>query len=520
MTAPSSPTGPQVRNYWQLALDSLSPDLKANINLASTGRRDILEAVLQISEEKRTICMKKRWRFKKSNGEEIILRDVLEKISRWIDRFKAVGDTAVQFDPSPASLAWAAVRFLLQATVNDVEIFGAMAENLETISRLIAQYREFERLHLQQSSAVSPLLDDGLTRLYAAMLAFLAKAVHYYQDSTVVRISKSPFRTVENQDIVKVLAHEKEVLKLAGFTDTERLLSLQTVMVRLSDQATISEKALEESRFRELLNWLSPTQFSYHHADHSENRLAGTGQWLLDHPEYCQWRASSSSSILLLHGIPGCGKSMLSSMVVDSLLSERATNPTTAPFAYFYCADYEAEPERGQPDKIMRSIVRQLTVSAQPQRKVRDAVLSEYERRRAEAELDGFEAKTLQVKDCVRLILDVTNSDPVTIVLDAVDEVKEQDRYELLHALSRVVSSSNNVTKVLVTSRDNSHIHAILPDARKLRINKEGNRADVDCFVRAQINGVTEAKRLLNGRVPSSLCDELVEKLVEGAGEM
>ncbi|KAB2575166.1 hypothetical protein DBV05_g6187 [Lasiodiplodia theobromae] len=400
MTAPSSPTGPQVRNYWQLALDSLSPDLKANINLASTSRRDILEAVLQVSEEKRTLCMKKQWRFKKSNGEEIILRDVLEKISRWIDRFKAVGDTAVQFDPSPASLAWAAVRFLLQATVNDVEIFGAMADNLETISRLIAQYREFEKLHLQQTSTVRSLLEDGLTRLYAAMLAFLAKAVHYYQDSTVIRISKSPFRIVENQDIVKVLAQEKEVLKVAGFTDTERLLSLQTVI------------------------------------------------WLLDHPEYCQWRATSSSSILLLHGIPGCGKSMLASRVVDLLLSERAGNPITAPFAYFYCADYEAEPERGQPDKILRSIVRQLTVSAQPQRKVRDAVLSEYERRRAEAELDGFEAKTLQVNDCVRLILDVTNSNPVTIVVDAVDEVKEQGRYELLHALSQIISSANNVTKV------------------------------------------------------------------------
>ena len=50
------------------------------------------------------------------NGKEIVLRDVLEKIIRWLNYFKAVGDAAVQYDPGHAALPWAGVRFLLQVS--------------------------------------------------------------------------------------------------------------------------------------------------------------------------------------------------------------------------------------------------------------------------------------------------------------------------------------------------------------------------------------------------------------------
>ncbi|KAF2142286.1 uncharacterized protein K452DRAFT_358125 [Aplosporella prunicola CBS 121167] len=511
MAASNRPTAPLSRDYWKLALDAVDPALVSSLNLTKTKRHDVLAAVLRTCEDKRALCMQKRWRFKKPSGDVIFIRDVLEKITKWVDRFREVGDAAVQFDMSHASLPWAGVRFLLQATVNDVGIFGAMATNLETISRLIASYQEFEQLHIQQGSAVGGPLEESLTRLYAAILTFLAEAVRYYHDSTAIRISKSPFRSMENPHMQRVLAQESEVLKLAGLADTERLLRLQTVMMRLSDQATVSEKFLQESKYRELVNWLSPTRFYQHHADHSERRLAETGQWLLDHPKYRQWRTSSSSSILLVHGIPGCGKSMLTSKVIDSLLSERLANPATAPFAYFYCADYEAEPERRQPEDILRSIVRQLGVSSQPPRRVRDTVLSEYERRQAEAEIGGCELLKLQVSDSLKLTLALISTDPVTIVVDAVDEVQEKKRFELLNALHQLV---------FITSRDNNHVLALLPDASKIRVQTEGNQKDVKYFVRDQVDRVIQEKRLLNGCASQDLRDDVVKTLIDGAGEM
>ena len=43
-----------------------------------------------------------------------MLRDVAEKIVHWVNKFKEIGDVAVNFDPVHASLPWAGVRFLLE----------------------------------------------------------------------------------------------------------------------------------------------------------------------------------------------------------------------------------------------------------------------------------------------------------------------------------------------------------------------------------------------------------------------
>lgn len=72
--------------------------------------KDLLEAV----EQKQLICLEKRWKYRKRNGEILILRDLLEKVVVWVNKFKEVGDVAVQYDSAHAALPWAAVRFLLQ----------------------------------------------------------------------------------------------------------------------------------------------------------------------------------------------------------------------------------------------------------------------------------------------------------------------------------------------------------------------------------------------------------------------
>lgn len=75
------------------------------------------------------LSLRKRWKYTKPNGDTIIVRDVLEKIVRWIEKFKDTGDIIVQYDPSHAALPWAAVRFLLQIAVSEVQVFAALAED-------------------------------------------------------------------------------------------------------------------------------------------------------------------------------------------------------------------------------------------------------------------------------------------------------------------------------------------------------------------------------------------------------
>lgn len=185
---------------WNKALDTLGVELRNSLDLTKASRGNILSKALKEAREKKQICVQKCWTLKKHNGETIILRDVVEKIIVWVEKFIAVGDAAMQYDPVHAAPAWGAFRFVLQVytttiiyrmlfvdsrqmAVNYKTAFGEMIENLEAVSHLITRYAILEELYLQRSSAARDKLEDMVVRLYAEILTFLARARKYFQSS-------------------------------------------------------------------------------------------------------------------------------------------------------------------------------------------------------------------------------------------------------------------------------------------------------------------------------------------------
>lgn len=332
----------------------------------------------------------------------------------------------------------------------------------------------------------------------------------------------------------KIVAQEVKIPELARLTDAEALRHtsdgvmavhnlLQTLnrpISRLTDQATISVRTLQENNYLNLLRWLSSVPYSRHHERHAEIRIPGTGQWLLDHSQHVEWRNSSASSILLLHGVLGSGKTSLASAVVDSFLEENSRQASPAPLSYFYCAKNAFEPERADPVEIMRSIVRQLSSSGNAHRQVHDLLLTEYERREAESKVDGFDVPRMRISECTKFILDITRSNPAIIIVDAVDELQETRQYELLDALKQIAKESASVVKVLITSRDNNNVLAQLSAVQKIRIDSDETHGDMELFVRHHVTLATQTKRLLKGNVSEELKEDLVEALRNGAQEM
>ena len=105
-------------DLWHKALTNLDDDLRASIDFSTSSKLDILQKTLETAEQKKQLCLWKGWKFEK-NGKQIILRDVVEKIIKWLDRFKTIGDITTQIDPVHAVLPWICVRFLLQVRVSD-----------------------------------------------------------------------------------------------------------------------------------------------------------------------------------------------------------------------------------------------------------------------------------------------------------------------------------------------------------------------------------------------------------------
>ncbi|KAF1347097.1 hypothetical protein BDV97DRAFT_275653, partial [Delphinella strobiligena] len=190
-----------------------------------------------------------------------------------------------------------------------------------------------------------------------------------------------------------------------------------------------------------------------------------------------------------------------------------------APFAYFYCARYETERARGQADEVLRSVVRQLAMSGDPKMKVKEVLLSEFERRQARCKAEGYELTRLRDQDCVRLILDITNHDPVTIVIDALDEVQDGDRLQLLKAFHQIVRESKNIAKIFVRSRDHNDVLLSLSAVPQIRIQSWDNREDLRNFTHRLLDGVDGQEKLFKNQTAAEF-EELINTLLDAAGEM
>lgn len=357
-----------------------------------------------------------------------------------------------------------------------------------------------------------------------------------------VRTVRSALKLPINGDDLRSLDNrEAEVLKLADLADAKVLYGVDTKIealakdtmsslagldmkfVRLVDTAATMQQSLDDQRLKDLLEWLSLVPVARHHKEVSGRRLPGSAAWLIHHPDFKDWLVSSSSSILLLHGVRGCGKSTAFSAVVDHLLPQRqphANTPlasATAPCAYFYCQNSPSERDRASPSCILRSIVRQLAVNT-VDGMVNQVVLSAYDREVRLAPRDDPSKPTIE--ESITLILDLTAPNPAYICIDAVDELADADRASLVESLQLVVSQSASVVKVLFTSRDNAQLQALLGLATKIRVTAASNEGDMKAFVALQVERAIQTRCLLNGTTSTELADHISAALLKGSGEM
>src|SRR6266516_2352350 len=114
-----------------------------------------------------------------------------------------------------------------------------------------------------------------------------------------------------------------------------------------------------------------------------------------------------------------CRADLDRSFVIDTIKEQSGGNNVA--LAYFYCKRNN-EPDRQDPDAILRAIVKQLGC-LRIGLPLQSAIVEEYNSR----ELDGFSKGLLQLSTSRDIILKLTNVYPqTTIVLDALDECDKQ----------------------------------------------------------------------------------------------
>jgi hypothetical protein len=205
------------------------------------------------------------------------------------------------------------------------------------------------------------------------------------------------------------------------------------------------------------------------------------------------------------------------SSLIKHLGHESPANTQPVPIAYFYCVRNTAEPERANPDEILRSILKQLS-SSEPDLRIREPVVKAYKEKKEEAK--GHDPEKLMLDETVEAILALLETNPANIVIDALDECDPDRRHELFEALDTIIQQAASVVKVFVSSRDDGDIVCRLTSSPNVIIQTSDNKGDIECFACTEVAQAIKKKRLIKGNVSGQLEDRIIKTLIDGAHGM
>ncbi|KAL2014011.1 hypothetical protein VTN00DRAFT_1536 [Thermoascus crustaceus] len=119
----------------------------------------------------------------------------------------------------------------------------------------------------------------------------------------------------------------------------------------------------QDDRERQAIaDWLTPVNYARHHNGLISRRQKGTGQWLLKSEAFQKWLNDQSKRTLFCPGIPGAGKTILTSIVVDYLWKTFQDDATVG-IAYLYC-NFRQRHEQTLED-LLASVLKQLEIKTE-----------------------------------------------------------------------------------------------------------------------------------------------------------
>lgn len=373
-------------------------------------------------------------------------------------------------------------------------------------------------------------VDTAAQHAYAAKNVELLGEFGEAQDQILEQLQNSG---LGQQEVQRRLEAMREELR-------DPLYSIDDKVSSLYDQMERTQQLAELTR---VLDWLSPAaqesrRKTYHKSLGSPtNRLPGSGRWLLEDQEYLQWQNSKGSSVACLSGIEGTGKTMLLSAVIDHLQSRILDNGDPDHLAFFYASAQEGN-FWGNPDEVIRSIIRQLSAT-QAGTTLEPA---------AKQKCDELTSKTTEpsrpvMSECVDIALALTSYFPVVILIDGLDELQagnatekmQSSRNDLIESLHEIFKKSSNPVKLFFSVLSDGPAEARLrrmfatpamddtkpPDSwHIIEVNGTKNSGDVSTYVDKEMAKRISSGDLLEGEVDGELRDMIKNRLLERSNGM
>ncbi|KAL9629066.1 MAG: hypothetical protein Q9204_005491 [Flavoplaca sp. TL-2023a] len=292
------------------------------------------------------------------------------------------------------------------------------------------------------------------------------------------------------------LALQGDTFKLAQAIKADTL-SINQRVAEVADGVEAIQLSEHLAERQKILMWFSPLNFFKTQQDVFARRQEGTGQWLIESPTFQAW-LSGSERILYCPGVPGAGKTILASVVVDTLRTSQRTNSDAGGVSAMYCNFKEREVQT--PHNLLAGACAQLIQkSMQP---LPDALISLYERHHASKTRPSWEEINWIFRDVARSL------HKVYIVVDAIDECSEQVRNVVLSGLKALPDT----IRILITTRPIHEITRLFPGSPKLEIR--ATELDLTKYITTRIANNPRLARHIqsNTTLEQEICTRVILK--------
>ena len=230
------------------------------------------------------------------------------------------------------------------------------------------------------------------------------------------------------------------------------------------------------------MQWLDAPDPSTNYHKALKDRNPKTGSWFINDSRYADWKATRGS-FLWLHGIPGCGKTILSSTILKNVLGQYSNKSNSAVLFFYF--DFNT-PEKQRHEKMIRSLICQLSQHCE------SSVLQNLY---SSCSNGGRQPPGDVLLDTLHQMM--TPLGDTYMILDALDEC--EDRPELLMNLEHIISWEDVSLHVLVTSRREIDIDEALTSfsssQNRISIQSTSVNADIRIYVHDRLQADRKLKR-------------------------
>ncbi|KAF4501469.1 hypothetical protein FAGAP_2340 [Fusarium agapanthi] len=257
-------------------------------------------------------------------------------------------------------------------------------------------------------------------------------------------------------------------------------IKMENITTSVRDTNATVNTMHADSRRQKIERWLKSPRSSTNVAKAKKRRHDGTGQWFIQSPTFSEFKAGSRKH-LWLHGVAGCGKTVLSSQILDDL---SAIDGIITLVHYFDFNDVEKQCLDG----LLRSLAIQLYQN--------------------DGSKDPGES---QLESCIKSMLRAV--DRVFILIDALDECKSRDSL-----LSWIGQFTVENVQFLLTARPGGDIQPqivhFLGEENCLGLDKNAVNGDIKSYV---LSVLDTTPRFTEKALSEELRKDICTKVGEGA---